>query len=133
MRRSVISLLRTVCAPLACALALAPAALGAQAQVARALTLPGYYVLDFYPHWQLSDKQPWYVLKQPRWADPLLLKYGYVAVSHDGLNYYCLIQEGPPVGTRIGQHTYICGDPAIAEMLYTMNWKPVILIYGSPP
>ncbi len=112
---------------------LTSAALGAQVQVERVFTLRGYYVLDFNPYWQQSDTKPWYVLKQPPWADPLLLKRGYVAVRHDGKNYYCLIQEEPPVGTRIGKRTYICGDPATAETLYTMNWRPKTLIRGAPP
>jgi hypothetical protein len=125
--------MRAVLASLAFAVTLTSSALGAQQQVTRAFTLPGYYVLDFYPYWKLSDKQPWYVVTQTSWADPLLVRYGYVAVNHDGQNYYCLIQGEPPTGTRIGQRTYICGDPAMAEMLYTMNWRPKILIYGSPP
>jgi hypothetical protein len=127
--------MRTVLASLACALTLTltSAALGAPQQAAHAFTLRGYYALDFYPFWQSSDKQPWYTLERASWADPLLVKYGYVAVSHDGKHFYCLIQNEPPAGTRIGQHTYICGDPAMAEMLYTMNWRPKILIYGSPP
>jgi hypothetical protein len=124
---------RTVLASLACALTLTAAALGAQLQVAHVFTLRGYYALDFYPIWQSSDNKPWYVLKQAPWADPLLLKWGYVAVSHDGQRYYCLIQEEPPVGTRLSKRTYICGNPATAEMLYTNNWRPKILTYGSPP
>jgi hypothetical protein len=124
---------RTVLASFVCALTLTSAALGTEQQVARAFTVPGYYKLDFYPYWQLSDHKPWYVLKQAPWADRLLIKYGYVAVSHDGKDYYCLIQDEPPTGTRITKQTYICGDPAMAEMLYTMNWRPRILIYGTPP
>jgi hypothetical protein len=124
---------RTVLASLICALTLTSAAFGAQQPVTSVFTLPGYYVLDFYPHWQLSDHKPWYVLNQPRWADPLLLRYGYAAVSHDDQNYYCLIQDEPPVGTRLWKRTFICGDPATAEMLYTINWRPKIFIYGTPP
>lgn len=125
--------MRTVLASLVCALTLTSAALGAQLQVERDFTLPGYYALGLYPDWQWSDKNPWYVLKQAPWADPLLLKWGYVAVSHDGQHYYCFIQEGPPTGTRIWKRTYMCGDPATAEVLYRMNRRPKVLIYGSPP
>jgi hypothetical protein len=115
------------------ALTLGSVALGSQPQAGRDFTLRGYYALDLYPIWQRSDQQPWYVLKQAPWADPLLLKWGYLAVNHDGRNYYCLIQDQPPVGTRIGKRTYLCGDPAMAEMLYTMNWRPKIFVYGFPP
>ena len=125
--------MRTVLASLACALTLTSAALAAESQVTHTFTLRGYYALDFYPYWHSSDKQPWYALKQAPWADPLLIKWGYVAVTHDGKHYYCLIDGSPPTGTRVGQGTYLCGDPAMTEMLYTMNWRPRILIYGSPP
>jgi hypothetical protein len=124
---------RTVLASLAWALTFTSAALGAQLQVERDFTLRGYYALGLYPDWQWSDNKPWYVLEQAPWADPLLLKWGYVAVSHDGQNYYCFIQNGPPTGTRLWKRTYMCGDPVTAEVLYRMNWRPLLLIYGQPP
>jgi hypothetical protein len=123
--------MRTVLASLAFALTLTSTALGAPQQVTHVLTLRGYYVLNFFPYWELSDKKPWYVLEKAPWADPVLIKYGYRAVDHDGKHFYCFIQEEPPVGTRIGRSD-ICGSPRMAEMLYTMNWRPVISSFGSP-
>jgi hypothetical protein len=113
--------------------AAAEAAPAGAEQVTGSFTLPGYYALNFYPMWQPSDLTPWYVLKKPSWADSRLLKWGYIAVTHDGKRYYCLIQNTPPTGTLIGKRTYLCGDPTTTEMLYNINWKPQILIYGSPP
>jgi hypothetical protein len=118
---------------LACALMLTSVALGAQTEVARTFTLHGYYALGFHPLWQESDHRPWYLLKQAPWVDQRLINYGYVAVIHDRKHYYCLIQNAPPTGTRIGEPTHICGAPETAEMLYMMNYRPKILIRSSPP
>lgn len=124
--------MRGIVGSIVLALTLTSAVLAAPQQVDHDFKLRGYYVLDFYPHWAWSDNSPWYILNKAPWADPALIGYGYVAVSHDGKHYYCLIQDEPMTGTRIGKHTYICGDPAIAETLYTMNWRPEILTFGSP-
>jgi hypothetical protein len=76
-----------------------------------------------------GDRNPWYVLRQASWADPALLKYGYVPVSHDGGDYYCLIRHEPFLGTRIAPGAYfICGDSA--DVSYTLGIRFGL---GTPP
>jgi hypothetical protein len=95
--------------------------------------LRGYYKLyDQYSVWQYSDHSPWYMLKSAPWADQRLVKWGFVPVTHDSQNYYCLIDHSPPTGSHIAEWTFSCGDPATAELLYNMNWRPIGLLYGAP-
>jgi hypothetical protein len=95
--------------------------------------LRGYY--RFYERnsvWQYSDGMPWYVLKDAAWTDPRLIKWGYVPVSHDAQDYYCLIDHDAPTGSRIPVWIFACGDPATVELLYNSNRAPVGLLYGGP-
>jgi hypothetical protein len=88
--------------------------------------LGGYYrIYDRYTVWQYSDSMPWYVLKDAEWADPRLIKWGYVPVWHDAQGYYCLIDHDAPTGSRIPVWLFACGDPATAELLYNSNRTPL--------
>ena len=113
------------CALLLCAVA--------QAGQSPPVHLRGYYHLyDRYSVWRVSDSAPWYILKDARWADPRLLKWGYVPVMHDAQRFYCLIDHEPPTGSRIPEWSFSCGDPATVEMLYNSNRAPIGLRYGGP-
>lgn len=95
--------------------------------------LRGYYRLyDRYSVWQLSDASPWYVDNEARWADPRLLKWGFVPVMHDAQRFYCLIDHEPPTGSRIPEWTFSCGDPATVEILFNTNRTPIGFRYGGP-
>jgi hypothetical protein len=95
--------------------------------------LSGYYrIYDRNSVWQYSDSKPWYILKDAPWADPRLLKWGYVPVRHDAQRYYCLVDHEPPTGSHIPEWTFACGDPATVELLYNSNRAPVGLLYGGP-
>ncbi len=95
--------------------------------------LRGYYKLyDRYSVWRLSDSAPWYILKDAPWADPRLVKWGYVPVTHATQNYYCLIDHDPPTGSRIPEWIFACGDPATVELLYNTNRPPLGFRYNGP-
>ena len=94
--------------------------------------LSGFYQLDWVPTWRSSDSSPWYVMKQADWANPRLIKWGYVPVTHDAKRYYCLIDYSPKTGSHIPEHTFMCGDPETAEWLFDNNYRPTRLLYGEP-
>jgi hypothetical protein len=95
--------------------------------------LRGYYRLyNTYSIWRHSDHTPWYVVNDAPWADPRLVKWGYVPVMHDAERYYCMIDHEPPTGSRIPEWTFMCGDPATMQLLYNRNRPPVGLLYGGP-
>jgi len=94
--------------------------------------LRGYYRLyDRNSVWKYSDRQPWYIVRGAPWADPRLVKWGYVPVLHDGQRYYCLVDHDAPTGSRIPEWLFTCGDPATAELLYNTNRAPIGLLYGG--
>jgi hypothetical protein len=95
--------------------------------------LRGYYrIYDQYSIWKYSDSIPWYVVKGAPWADSRLVKWGYVPVTHDSKQYYCLIDRQPHTGSNILEPTFTCGDPATVEELYDRNRGPIGLLYGAP-
>jgi hypothetical protein len=109
---------------------LAPAA---QPSETSPIHLRGYYRLyNRNSVWQYSDGQPWYIVKDAPWADPRLVKWGYVPAMHDGQRYYCLVDHDAPTGSRIPEWLFACGDPATAELLYNSNRTPLGLLYGGP-
>ena len=94
--------------------------------------LRGYYWLyTTYSVWRHSDRAPWYVVTDAPWADPRLIKLGYVPVMHNSEPYYCMIDHEAPTGSRIPEWTFMCGDPATVTLLYN-NRPPVGLLYGGP-
>ena len=87
--------------------------------------LQGFYQLDkVTPTWQLSDSSPWYLMKNAEWANPRLVKQGYVPVVHDSKQYYCLIDKTPKIGSRMPEQTFLCGDPTAVEWLVDNNRRP---------
>ena len=108
-------------------------AIGAvQADQPRVVHLRGYYQLQFYPAWRSSDASPWYLLRSAPWADPRLVKWGYVPAEHDGKHFMCLVNDQPITGTRIPPGpVYVCGDSGTAEMLYNGGWGLVTHLYGG--
>jgi hypothetical protein len=87
--------------------------------------LQGFYQLDkVTPTWQLSDSSPWFLIKNAEWANPRLVKQGYVPVVHDSKQYYCLIDKTPKIGSRMPGQTFLCGDPAAVEWLVDNNRRP---------
>ena len=123
--------MRTIARCLAC-LAATPSLAFAASQPAtdpRPIHLLGFYQLDRVPTWRFSDSSPWYVVKNVDWANPRLLKWGYVPVMHDSKPYYCLIDNSPRTGSHISEYTFMCGDPATAEWLFDNNYPPTRLIY----
>ena len=90
----------------------------------------GYYTSEGHNSlWQHSDSSPWYVVKGAPWADPRLLEWGYVPVTHNAQSYYCL-SDRARTGSRVP--VWICGDPATVELLYDSNRSAVELLYGRP-
>jgi hypothetical protein len=80
--------------------------------------LRGFYQLNkLTPTWQISDGAPWYLTRNAEWANPRLVKQGYVPVLHDSKQYYCLIDKTPKIGSRIPEQTFLCGDATTAEWL----------------
>ncbi len=115
-----------------CALPWAASASPADAD-SEPIYLRGYYKLyDRYSIWRLSDSSPWYIVKNARWADSRLVKWGYVPVTHGGDRLYCLVDHEAPTGSRIPVWTFACGDPATVEWLYNSNRPPIGLRYGGP-
>jgi hypothetical protein len=95
--------------------------------------LRGYYRLyDRYSVWRPDDGLPWYIVKEVDWADPRLLKWGYVPVMHAEQPYYCLIDHDAPTGSHIPVWIFACGDPDTVELLYNTNRPPFGLLYGGP-
>ena len=87
--------------------------------------LQGFYKLDkVTPTWRLSDSSPWYVIKNAEWANPRLVKGGYVPVVHDSNQYYCLIDKTPKIGSHVPEQTFLCGDLATVEWLVDNNRRP---------
>jgi hypothetical protein len=92
--------------------------------------LRGYYTIQgHYLLWQHSDSSPWYVMKDAPWANPRLVEWGYVPVTHNAQNYYCVIDHGPPTGSLVPLRTFACGDPATVEQLYDSKRAPFGLSY----
>jgi hypothetical protein len=122
-----------ILACLACITAMTSASVAASEGEPSAMHLRGYYrIYDWYTVWQFSDASPWYVIKGASWADPRLVKWGYVPVAHDSEHYYCLIDHEPRTGSNILEWIFSCGDPATVEQLYNANRRPVGLLYGPP-
>jgi hypothetical protein len=87
--------------------------------------LQGFYELEkVTPTWRPSDSSPWYLMKSAEWANPNLLKHGYVPVVHDSKQYYCLIDKTPKIGSRMPEQTFLCGDSAAVEWLVDNNRRP---------
>ncbi len=125
--------MRATAGVLVCLAALLMSATAAQPKEPSPIYLRGYYRLtDRYSVWRLSNSSPWYIVKDAPWADPRLVKWGYVPVTHDAQQYYCLIDHEPPTGSRIPVWIFACGDPATVELLYNTNRSPVGLLYGGP-
>jgi hypothetical protein len=123
---------RAVMGCLACVAAMLSAAFAASQSDPAPIYLHGFYELDRHPTWRLSDAAPWNVVKDAPWANPRLVKWGYVPVTHDSRHYYCLIDYSPRTGSHISELTFMCGDPATAEWLFNNNWRPVGRLYGPP-
>jgi hypothetical protein len=87
--------------------------------------LEGFYELDgVAPTWRLSDSSPWYVVKNAEWANPRLVRGGYVPVVHNSKQYYCLIDKTPKIGSRMPGKTFLCGNPTTVEWLVDNNRRP---------
>jgi len=80
-----------------------------------------YRLYDRYSVWLFSDPAPWYIVNDAPWADPRLVKWGYVPVTHEAQNFYCLIGHEPLTGSHIATRTLACGDPLTVEQLYESN------------
>jgi hypothetical protein len=124
--------MRAVTGCLAYLAATVPLACAAPQPAPRPIYLLSFYELDRVPIWRSSDSSPWYVVENADWADPRLIKWGYVPVTHDSKRYYCLIDNSPPTGSRIPEQTFVCGDPATAEWLFNNNYPPTRLLYVTP-
>ena len=109
---------------LACLAAVVSA--GARPSESSPIYLSGYYrVYPSYTAWQSGDGLPWYVVKDAPWADARLVKWGYLPVTHNAQNYYCIIEHDPPTGSRIPLWRFACGDPATVGLLYEIGYTPV--------
>jgi len=87
--------------------------------------LQGFYELHrATPTWRASDGSPWYLLKNAEWANPTIVKQGYVPVVHDSKQYYCLIDKTPQIGSHLSEQTFLCGEPAEVEWLVNNNYHP---------
>ena len=94
--------------------------------------LQGFYELDrVTPTWRVSDSSPWYLMKNAEWSNPKLVKQGYVPVMHDSKQYYCLIDKTPKIGSRMPEHTFLCGEPAAVEWLVDNNRRPSPAVRSS--
>jgi hypothetical protein len=94
--------------------------------------LRGYYELHYQvATWQTSDDSPWQVVKDEPWIQARLVKWGYIPMTHDSKRYYCLIDDHPRTGSNIAGKTFICGDPATVETLFTNNLRPQIPLYSG--
>lgn len=94
--------------------------------------LHGYYkLLNDFPTWQQSDDSPWQVVKDQPWIKPRLVKWGYVPMTHDSQNYYCLIDGGPRTGSHVTEPIFICGDPKTVEWIFNTNQAPQLPLYGG--
>lgn len=105
---------------------------GAAASPLPTYYLHGYYkLLDEVPTWQQSDAFPWQVVKDEPWIKPRLVKWGYVPMTHDAQNYYCLIDGGPRTGSHVAEPIFICGDPKTVEWIFNTNRTPRVPLYGG--
>ena len=102
--------------------------------------LPTYHLHGYYSIreenavWQYSDNSPWQVVANEPWIDPKIVKWGYVPLTHDSKNYYCLIEEGARTGSHVIDTTFMCGDPDTVQWLFQNNWRPSVpMIGGGPP
>ena len=125
--------MRAILGCLACLAAMTSGSLAASEGEPAVMHLSGYFrIYDQYTVWQYSDRSAWYVIKSASWADPRLVKWGYVPVAHDSQHYYCLIDHEARTGSKILEWLFFCGDPATVEVLYDTNRRPVGLLYGPP-
>jgi len=103
--------------------------------------LPTYYLRGYYqidnqlPVWHDSDDAGWSQVKPNEpWVNRRIVKWGYVPFTHDGQNYYCLIDKGPRTGSHIHDVTFMCGDPATVQWLFLQNnWRPEVPLIGGGP
>ncbi len=116
--------MRTAVGCFACLVAIsASAAFAAPQAESTPIRLQGFYELDRATRtWRVSDGSPWYLLKNAEWANPRLVKQGYVPVVHDSKQYYCLIDESPKIGSHLPEQTFVCGEPAEVEWLVNNNY-----------
>ena len=126
--------MRAVLGSFACLTALASLACAAPVSAAPqgVYHLHGYYKLrQQVATWETSSDAPWQVTKNAPWVDPRLVKWGYVPVTHDSGQYYCLIEDKPMTGSNILEKTFICGDPKTVELIFNNNWRPKVTLYGG--
>jgi hypothetical protein len=113
------------------------AAVSALAAVPEAAPLPAYHLHGYYklldniPTWQQSSDSPWQVVKGEPWINKRLVKWGYVPMTHDAQNYYCLIDNGPRTGSRVIEQNFICGDPKTVEWIFNTNRTPALPLYAG--
>ena len=92
----------------------------------RPIQLQGFYELNKATEtWRVSDGSPWYLMKNTSWANPRVLKQGYVPVLHDSKQYYCMIDRRPKIGSRLptAEPTFACGEPLEVEWLVDNNYS----------
>jgi hypothetical protein len=95
--------------------------------------LHGYYkLLDNIPTWQQSDPSAWQVVQGEPWINKRLVKWGYVPMTHDAQNYYCLINDGPRTGSHVTERIFVCGDPKTVEWVFNTGRTPTIPLYAGP-
>lgn len=126
--------MRAAVGSLACLAALVPLAFAAPETAPPPPTyhLHGYYHLyNRMATWQFSDGSPWQVVKDDPWIDPMVVKWGYVPMTHNSKHYYCLIDDRPRTGSNIIEKTFVCGDPEVVELVFRNNWKPILAQYGG--
>jgi hypothetical protein len=129
--------MRTVVATVATLIGLTAFASVATAVPETDAPLPTYHLHGFYKIrdqsaiWQLSDRNPWQVVKNEPWIEPRVVKWGYVPMTHNSQRYYCLIDDKPITGSNIAKTTFICGDASTVAFNYHANWRPSLLLYGA--
>lgn len=63
-------------------------------------------------------------MKGVDWANPKVLKHGYIPVVHDSKQYYCRVDKSTKIGSRVPERTFLCGDPTAVEWLIDNNLQP---------
>ncbi len=113
-----------------CSVCLATVAITSTALAAPQAESQSVHLQSFYelgratPTLRVSDGSPWFLMKSADWADPKLLKHGYLPVMDDSKQYYCLIDKTPKIGSRMPEHTFLCGDSSAVEWLVDNNLRP---------